>query len=374
MAFTPEREARYLEHMFQWQIRRLHRVVLFAPVLLLLFALLQALVWEAPALSVLANPVFLAGVAALAGLAAIMRRIERPIPFAWVGIATQTAFLLACALLTRPGHGLLALVLPVFLATPLVTAPLWARRQTALIATALAYVAGLVALWHSESGPLVWQAYGAQALAGFLVAIALHAAVDQARRGYFEAEEELAERARLDSLTSLLNRRHFLEMGEVVLLQPARPGQPLAACFLDLDHFKHVNDEFGHRVGDRLLAEAARRMLALDANRHLIGRVGGEEFALLLRGEDSASAERLSERLREEIAAIDIDGARVTASVGVAQWQPGESLSDLLHRADLALLEAKRQGRDRLVHWHSGLAPVAASRPHAAVSQGGLRS
>ena len=374
MAFTPEREARYLEHMFQWQIRRLHRVVLFAPVLLLLFALLQALVWEAPALSVLANPVFLAGVAALAGLAAIMRRIERPIPFAWVGIATQTAFLLACALLTRPGHGLLALVLPVFLATPLVTAPLWARRQTALIATALAYVAGLVALWHAESGPLVWQAYGAQALAGFLVAVALHAAVDQARRGYFEAEEELAERARLDSLTSLLNRRHFLEMGEVVLLQPARPGQPLAACFLDLDHFKHVNDEFGHRVGDRLLAEAARRMLALDANRHLIGRVGGEEFALLLRGEDSASAERLSERLREEIAAIDIDGARVTASVGVAQWQPGESLSDLLHRADLALLEAKRQGRDRLVHWHSGLTPVAASRPHAAVSQGGLRS
>jgi diguanylate cyclase (GGDEF)-like protein len=101
----------------------------------------------------------------------------------------------------------------------------------------------------------------------------------------------------------------------------------------------------------------------------VIGRLGGEEFTLLLRGVDGQAAEELAERLRRDIAALVIAEARVTASVGIAEWQPGETLSDLLHRADLALLEAKRLGRDCIVHWSAALAakpvPRRMARPAA---------
>jgi diguanylate cyclase (GGDEF)-like protein len=88
----------------------------------------------------------------------------------------------------------------------------------------------------------------------------------------------------------------------------------------------------------------------------LIGRVGGEEFALLLPGMRAEDAERLTSKVCEQIAALEIEGFSCTASVGIAEWHPGESLSDLLHRADLALLSAKRTGRNRIVQWTDGLA------------------
>jgi diguanylate cyclase (GGDEF)-like protein len=370
VAFTPERETAYLQRMFDGQSQRLHRVVLFAPLLLLLFAALQAAVLQAPLWQLLQTPAFLLGAAGMAGLIWWMRGIRDSVRFAWAGLALQTVFILACAFMTRPGHGSLALVLPFFIATPLVTAPLWARRRTVLLSSSLAFAAGAVALWHAEAGPTVWLAYAVQGGLCLLVAIAMHNSVDQARRGYFQAEEELAERARIDSLTSLLNRRYFLELGEVLIQRLARRPQAFAALFLDLDHFKAVNDDFGHRVGDRLLVAVAQRMQPLSNEGLIVGRLGGEEFALLLPGADATAAERMAERLRAEIAALRIDEARVSASVGIAAWETGESLSDLLHRADLALLEAKRMGRDRAVHWSEALRPARADpvQPRASVS------
>jgi diguanylate cyclase (GGDEF)-like protein len=322
-----------------------------------------------PLLSSVSEPAFVAGTAVLAALAWWMRRITDAVRFAWAGILMQTLFVLSCAFLTRPGHGSFALVLPIFIATPLVTAPLWARRQTVIIATALAYLAGAYALVHAHAGVTVWWAYAIQAAVGAGVALMMHATVDQARRGNFRAEEDLAERARIDSLTSLLNRRHFLELGERVIQRQAKRGEALTAFFLDLDHFKQVNDEFGHRTGDSLLVAIAQCMLPLVNDMRVIGRLGGEEFTLLLRGVDGQAAEELAERLRRDIAALVIAEARVTASVGIAEWQPGETLSDLLHRADLALLEAKRLGRDCIVHWSAALAakpvPRRMARPAA---------
>lgn len=358
MAFTPDRESAYLQRMFRWQGQRLRLVVLFAPAMLALFGVLQAFILRKPLVDVLGSPAFLIGAAAMIVLGLLMRRLKDPIRFAWAGLTLQTVFILSCAFLTLPGHGALALVLPIFIATPLVTAPLWARRSTVLLSTVLAYLAGSVALWHALAGSTVWIAYIVQAVLGLAVALTLHAAIDQARRGYFQAEEELAERARIDSLTSLLNRRHFLELGEVLILRLARQPQPFSALFLDLDHFKQVNDEFGHRVGDQLLVAVAQCMLPLASDMRVIGRLGGEEFALLLRDCDSDEAQSLAEQLRSEIASLRIDEARVTASIGIAGWRTGESLSDLLHRADLALLEAKHLGRDRLVHWSEALGPA----------------
>ena len=361
--FTPARESVYLEQMFQWQRPRLRRVVLFAPLLLLGFAALQSLLLRAPLMDSLATVEFLAGTLVLTALAFWMRGIGNAIVFAWAGIIMQTVFCLSCALLTRPGHGSFALVLPIFIATPLVTAPMWARQQTVIIATGLAYLAGAIALIHAGAGTMVWWAYGIQASLGGFVALMMHATVDHARRGYFQAEEELAERARIDGLTSLLNRRHFLELGEVLILGLGRRPQPFTACFLDLDHFKQVNDEHGHRIGDQVLVAVAKCMLPLASDMRIIGRLGGEEFALLLRGIDGDVAEDLARTLRAEIAALVVEGVRLTASVGIAEWQHGESLSDLLHRADLALLEAKRSGRDRIVQWSESLIKTASIQP-----------
>ena len=355
MVFPPEREAAYVQRMFGWQRARLRRLVLLAPPLLLFFVGVQALLLPAPLSDWLRDPVVYVGLVVLGALAWWMRSVESADVFAWAGVALQSLFLVSCALTTRPGHGGLALLLPMFVATPLVTAPFFARARTVFVAIVTAYAAGALALWHSSAGSTVWLAYGIQALAGGITAMAMHGTVDHARRNYFLAEEELEQRARLDALTSVLNRRHFIESGEA-MVQGMRLGQHLAACFLDLDHFKRVNDEGGHRIGDQLLAAVARCLLELEGQGRLIGRVGGEEFALLLPGLRVLDAERLMVGVSEAIAMIEVEGFSVTTSVGVAEWHPGESLSDLLHRADLALLAAKRHGRNRIELWREGIA------------------
>jgi diguanylate cyclase (GGDEF)-like protein len=291
----------------------------------------------------------------LIGMALWMRSLDSAVPFAWAGVALQTLACLSCALMTRPGHGALALVLPLFVTTPVVTAPFWARSTTAMLAIVLGYLAGCVALWHSHTGSTVWLAFGVQAIAGAVVGMLVHSIVDHARRGHFLAEQELEQRAHLDSLTAVLNRRHFIEMGEL-LLGRLHAGQQLSACFIDLDHFKRVNDDGSHRIGDQMLVAIAQRLLAVSSGQRLVGRLGGEEFALLLPDMAIDAAQLLAEQLCDEIAMTCVDGFSVTASVGVAEWKHGESLSDLLHRADLALLAAKRNGRNRIVHWSPELA------------------
>jgi diguanylate cyclase (GGDEF)-like protein len=355
MVFPPEREAAYVQRMFGWQRTRLRRLVLLAAPLLLFFVSVEALLLPMPLSEWLRDPIVWIGVAALIAMGLWMRTIENADLFGWAGIGLQTSFLIFCALTTRPGHGGLALLLPMFVATPLVTAPFFARSRTVFIAIVTAYAAGALALWHSSAGSTVWLAFGIQALAGGITAMAMHGVVDHARRSYFLAEEELAERARLDALTSVLNRRHFIESGEAMLAR-LRPGDMLAACFLDLDHFKRVNDEGGHRLGDQLLSAVAQCLLDLEGHGRLIGRVGGEEFAMLLPGMRAHDAERFIEAVCVRIAKLSVDGFSCTASVGVAEWHPGETLSDLLHRADLALLSAKRNGRNQVVKWSEGVA------------------
>jgi diguanylate cyclase (GGDEF)-like protein len=144
--------------------------------------------------------------------------------------------------------------------------------------------------------------------------------------------------ARSDALTSLPNRRAWDETLAVAMRGEAR----LCVAMVDLDHFKRYNDDNGHAAGDRLL-----RACALAWKGHLrpadtLARVGGEEFAVLLPNCALADAARVLERLREATPS----GA--TASVGVAERQPGETANDLLARADMALYEAKDTGRDRL--------------------------
>jgi diguanylate cyclase (GGDEF)-like protein/PAS domain S-box-containing protein len=167
------------------------------------------------------------------------------------------------------------------------------------------------------------------------------------------AESKLARMANEDELTSLPNRRHFLTEGERLTSSANRHGSPLTLIIFDLDHFKRINDEHGHVVGDQVLRVVATRLLAQLRNEDLPCRWGGEEFVILLPMTDLTMAMPLAERLREAFATapIEVDdlSLALTISGGVAQKRDDESLNECLARADKVLYTAKNAGRNRFL-------------------------
>jgi diguanylate cyclase (GGDEF)-like protein len=155
--------------------------------------------------------------------------------------------------------------------------------------------------------------------------------------------------ARVDPLTEIFNRRHF---GEVLSTELARPGSGSAAVLLlDLDHFKSVNDRYGHLTGDAVLRAAAARIASTTRNADCVARWGGEEFAILAPGIDREVAIRLAERARAALAEepVEVDGVSIalTLSVGAAVVGSDTLTPDrLVDAADEALYEAKRAGRN----------------------------
>lgn len=177
------------------------------------------------------------------------------------------------------------------------------------------------------------------------------AIVDVTERHHLE--EELRRLAMVDSLTGVANRRHFEEIGERELSRLGRVKDPLCVLLLDADHFKRINDRYGHHVGDivlRRIAEVCSRQIrTVDA----LGRLGGEEFALLLPSTGLEGARVMAERIRRAIAAerITVDGEtiRVTVSIGGTQVLPGEAtIKAAMQRADEAMYRAKQEGRNRV--------------------------
>ncbi|MCR4378216.1 MAG: GGDEF domain-containing protein [Rhodospirillales bacterium] len=174
----------------------------------------------------------------------------------------------------------------------------------------------------------------------------LHREVEQR----VEAEETLRRQATTDTLTKLFNRRHITDLMNQELKRAGRRDTPFCLIMFDLDHFKSINDNFGHDTGDRVLqtvAETIReRLRELDA----FARWGGEEFLILVRETKLDGAMALAETCRARLALTDIETVgRVTASFGVAQYMEGETLRELVHRADQALYAAKNAGRNRVM-------------------------
>ena len=172
----------------------------------------------------------------------------------------------------------------------------------------------------------------------------------------FLVAADLAENMRMlatsDELTGIYNRRGFEESAERAIRNAQRQRQPLAVVVADIDNFKTINDRHGHSAGDRALKHFASRMERMVRRGDLIGRIGGEEFALLLVNTRAQDAVEVVERIRRDIAAIPVEGpARIamTASFGVTGLRPGDiSLTQLLARADRALYRSKVEGRDRV--------------------------
>jgi diguanylate cyclase (GGDEF)-like protein len=182
--------------------------------------------------------------------------------------------------------------------------------------------------------------------------------IDHTRRQY---ERRLERQATEDPLTGLFNRRHFELCFEAELLRSLRGHHPLSLIVIDIDHFKRVNDTGGHPKGDFVLKTVAAAMKSHTRTTDTLGRLGGEEFAVLLPDTPLEGAAYVAESLRQIIESPRFapwpghDG-KITASVGCATLAAGERGPDLMHRADAALYAAKQGGRNRVVCADSGSA------------------
>jgi diguanylate cyclase (GGDEF)-like protein len=185
--------------------------------------------------------------------------------------------------------------------------------------------------------------------AALLIALGLADRLRQQRVALTEAQH----RAQIDSLTGVLNRRSLIERLEAACLGARARNLPIALLFIDVDHFKEINDTFGHPAGDACLAAIVPAVQSELRQSDVIGRYGGEEFVVILNGADIAAAHPIAQRILERVAAVRVEGfgepITLTCSIGVATSDTlGVWGEHLIARADAAVYIAKRSGRNRV--------------------------
>ena len=169
-------------------------------------------------------------------------------------------------------------------------------------------------------------------------------------------ERRILELANMDSLTGVLNRRAFMERFQIEIQRCTRECVPISLILADIDHFKRVNDQYGHQVGDMALQKLPEQLSASSRPYDFVGRYGGEEFVVCLPGVDCQQAGLAAERMRRLVEALSLtlpastDGFSISASFGVASLHIGseEYPEPLIGRADCAMYKAKHEGRNRV--------------------------
>jgi diguanylate cyclase (GGDEF)-like protein len=164
-------------------------------------------------------------------------------------------------------------------------------------------------------------------------------------------EEQLRALSETDSLTGLRNRRHFEKIVDAEKERAQRYEVPVSLLIFDIDHFKVINDTYGHNAGDAVLSELAKVVCGCTRESDIVARWGGEEFAILMPYASLHATAEVAEKIRQKIEAHQFPlGHKVTISIGVAEWSLAtETFNTLLSRADDALYRAKRSGRNRSV-------------------------
>jgi diguanylate cyclase (GGDEF)-like protein len=185
--------------------------------------------------------------------------------------------------------------------------------------------------------------------AALLIALGIADRLRDQRRALSEAERH----AQIDSLTGVLNRRSLIERLDAACLRARARGLPISLLFIDLDHFKEINDSFGHPAGDACLAAIIPPIQAELRQSDVIGRYGGEEFVVILSSADTAAAHPIAQRILERVASVRVEGfgqpIALTCSIGVATSDMlGVWGEHLIARADAAVYAAKRSGRNRV--------------------------
>ncbi|MBX3767691.1 GGDEF domain-containing protein [Ralstonia pickettii] len=246
----------------------------------------------------------------------------------------------------------LAWVLPAFYLMPLATSPAWLTRRDFVIAMMLCAAGPLVAIFTASApkadihkawlGLLLYQPICIAAAA------VIHHYLLRAMARHFAAERSLADRANTDHLTGMLARQRFFELGGFAVERAQHHAEPLCALYLDVDHFKTINDTWGHAAGDEALVALSEALARVLRPKDLFGRLGGDEFAVLLPGCGLDDTLAVVDRIKAAVAASESPVGPLTISVGAAPLRRGQDLARLLADADVGLMEAKRQGRNRV--------------------------
>ncbi|WP_341316139.1 bifunctional diguanylate cyclase/phosphodiesterase [Paraburkholderia sp. IMGN_8] len=267
--------------------------------------------------------------------------------FGAIGVAYSLVLAVGLALNVSGVDQPLLWALPAVVVIPICAAPLWLTPTHFLVGSALFYATALALLFGGPSthdvSVVTWMWIVA---IGMPTSVVFHFGFYWFRRNHFLLESQLAQLAATDPLTGLQNRRAFVKQAER-RLEAMTPDARVSAIFLDIDSFKSLNDRFGHAVGDHALHQIAQALMEQTTAEESVSRIGGEEFAVLLR-DGLPGALALAERLRGAIAALERPDGSLTASFGVAEHRSGESIMMLLDRADEALLRAKHLGRNRV--------------------------
>lgn len=351
-ADDPSHRREYMHYLAQRMGPAIHALTLLAAFAYLLAAGGRALV------SPSSVPLWLrlAPVVPLFLLALITRRVKQPIPLSVVA--------LLCVLMLEVGVNLNGmgqapgqrLVLPGLL-LPVASSVIWIGRWDFIVAMVLCALGPLPMLLIGVTSGLPAFQYAVYMTIAISVAAVLRAFMTRTLLEQFRLEKQLRSQANTDGLTGLLLRNRFLELARYALNDIYLQRSPAAMLYLDADHFKQLNDDYGHAAGDEVLVKLADCLRARMRDSDLIGRVGGEEFAVLLGGLNLEQAQARAEQLRQAIRAIHRPDRLLTISVGIAQCnRPGESIESLLSRADKAMRQAKINGRNQvkpIIPWRS---------------------
>lgn len=239
--------------------------------------------------------------------------------------------------------------MPGSLLLPVVTSVFWPTRWNFLSAMVLTAFGPLPMLLIRADALLVLQFSVYMGMAVTLSAM-MYAVMERTLRRQLQLELQLREQVTIDGLTGVLLRNRFLDLAQQALDDNHAQRLPVSVAYLDADRFKALNDIYGHAAGDTVLFGLAECLRAHVGEHDLIGRVGGEEFAMLLPGLDLQQAYDRLEEVREALRAVRRPDGPLTISVGIAQSHgPGETIHALLSRADSAMRRAKGAGRDRAV-------------------------
>ena len=345
-AALPQLQPDYTQYVAQHMRPVLHALMLVAVLGYVAGTITSALAADTP----LPLWLRLAPVLPLLLVAAATARQTSPLVLSLLALACATLLEIGISLNGIGREHALAWVLPGYLLVPVASAIVWPTRWSFLAGMGLSGIAPIPLLCLGNID-------GRQALPS-LVYMAIAIAVSSVLRAFtgrmllaqFQMERQLREQAGTDDLTGLLLRNRFVELASEALERARRDNRPASMLFLDVDHFKQINDAHGHADGDRVLMALADQLRRHMRSNDLIGRLGGEEFAMLLPGVDLARATERAERLRVAVHRIQRPDGPLTVSIGVVEClQINCDIDSLLARSDQAMRQAKKQGRDQTV-------------------------
>lgn len=310
----------------------------------LIFVVARALLVDAPFPLVTSLGVALT----LALIVAAIPRVKTTNGFGLIGIAYMIVLQYAANVLVQGTDDPLVWMTPAVVAITVCAAPLWLTPWHFSVGTVLYYLAvapfalTLSPATHDRGIFMIWVVIAVS------TAVVFHFGFYWFRLKHYLLEERLVDLASIDPLTGVRNRRAFFESATQALAQTSRFDATFAAIFVDIDHFKSLNEQFGHGAGDDVLREVASTIVRLAGADSLVGRLGGEEFVVLVRRAPGSKINDLAEPIRCAIAHIPRPDGHVTASIGVAVLREDDTITTLLDRADEALLRAKHAGRNQI--------------------------